>query len=190
MIMNGSSAEVSSHASSGPLPRRTTSAHVMSRSRFGYARPSRSAMMTVVTVGAQETTALNDIVKNFFGLGATGASTDVGFGALEIRPIDSASLQTFAASRTYASIAGGTLGQYIAAIPFSKFASQIQSPVIIPGDGTVGIGRPRRDAHAATVYFVELRTMNKRKKVAWRKHRVKAKKSEEKMRTGVVARRG
>jgi hypothetical protein len=32
--------------------------------------------------------------------------------------------------------------------------------------------------------------MNKRKKVAWRKHRVKAKKAEEKARTGVVARRG
>jgi hypothetical protein len=32
--------------------------------------------------------------------------------------------------------------------------------------------------------------MNKRKRVAWRKHRIKAKKAEEKRRTGVVARRG
>jgi hypothetical protein len=32
--------------------------------------------------------------------------------------------------------------------------------------------------------------MNKRKKVAWAKHRVKAKKTEEKERTGAVARRG
>jgi hypothetical protein len=31
--------------------------------------------------------------------------------------------------------------------------------------------------------------MNKRKKVAWRKHRIKAKKTEEKVRTGAVARR-
>jgi hypothetical protein len=31
--------------------------------------------------------------------------------------------------------------------------------------------------------------MNKRKKVAWRKHRVKAKKQEEKERTGAVVRR-
>jgi hypothetical protein len=31
--------------------------------------------------------------------------------------------------------------------------------------------------------------MNKRKKVAWRKHRVKAKKAEEKRRTGVLVRR-
>jgi hypothetical protein len=32
--------------------------------------------------------------------------------------------------------------------------------------------------------------MNNRKKVAWRKHRIKAKKTEQKERTGVVARRG
>jgi hypothetical protein len=32
--------------------------------------------------------------------------------------------------------------------------------------------------------------MNKRKKVAWRKHRIKAKKTDEKQRTGVIARRG
>ncbi len=31
--------------------------------------------------------------------------------------------------------------------------------------------------------------MNKRKKVAWRKHRVKAKKLEEKQRTGAIVRR-
>jgi hypothetical protein len=32
--------------------------------------------------------------------------------------------------------------------------------------------------------------VNKRKRVAWRKHRVKAKKDDEKRRTGAVARRG
>jgi hypothetical protein len=32
--------------------------------------------------------------------------------------------------------------------------------------------------------------VNKRKRVAWRKHRVKAKKTEEKRRTGAIARRG
>jgi hypothetical protein len=31
--------------------------------------------------------------------------------------------------------------------------------------------------------------MNKRKKVAWRKHRIKAKKRDEKERTGAIARR-
>ena len=94
---------------------------------------------TVVTVGSQETTALNDIVKNFYGLGATGASADVGFGALEIHPVDSASLLTYAASRTYVSQSGGTLGQFIAAVPFSRFASKIQSPIAIPGAGASSI---------------------------------------------------
>jgi hypothetical protein len=94
-----------------------------------------SSKVTVVTVGVQETTALNDIVKNFFGFGATGAPTDVGFGSLEIRPIDSGSLQTFAASRTYASVALGTFGQFIAAVPFSKFATRVPSPINIPGTG-------------------------------------------------------
>jgi hypothetical protein len=32
--------------------------------------------------------------------------------------------------------------------------------------------------------------MNKRKKVAWRKHRIKAKKREDKQRSGLIARRG
>jgi hypothetical protein len=32
--------------------------------------------------------------------------------------------------------------------------------------------------------------MNKRKRVAWRKHRIKAKKAEEKRRTGAIVRRG
>ncbi|GAC1428666.1 MAG: hypothetical protein NVSMB68_00740 [Thermoanaerobaculia bacterium] len=95
-----------------------------------------SSKVTVITVGAQETTALNDIVKNSFGFGATGASTDVGFGSLEIRPIDSGSLATFAASRLYAIVAGGTLGQYIAAVPFAKFATNMQSAIPIPGAGT------------------------------------------------------
>ena len=92
-----------------------------------------SSKATVVTVGSQETTALNDIVKNFFGFGATGAQSDVGFGALEIRPIDSGSPLTFAASRTYAIVDQSTFGQFVAAIPFSKFATKLQSPINIPG---------------------------------------------------------
>jgi hypothetical protein len=94
-----------------------------------------SSKVTVVPVDGQSTLALNDIVNNFFGFGATGAPSDVGFGSLEIRPLDSGSLLTFAASRTYASVALGTFGQFISAIPFSKFASQLQSPINIPGQG-------------------------------------------------------
>jgi hypothetical protein len=85
---------------------------------------TKSSKVTAVTVGSQETSALNDIVKNFFGFGATGALSDIGFGSLEIRPIDSGSLQTFASSRTYASTARGTFGQFVGAVPFGQFATK------------------------------------------------------------------
>ncbi len=80
-----------------------------------------SSKVTNVTVNSSQTVALNDIVKDFFGYGATGASSDVGFGALEIRPLATSSNLTYASSRTYASTAQGTFGQFIAAIPFAKF---------------------------------------------------------------------
>ena len=92
-----------------------------------------SSKVTIVPVGSQDTVALNDIVNNFFGFGATGAPSDVGFGSLEIRPLNSGSTATFAASRTYASVTRGTFGQFIAAIPFSKFATLLQPPIGIPG---------------------------------------------------------
>lgn len=79
---------------------------------------------TPVTVDGGSTLALNDIAKNFFGFGATGSPTDIGFGSLEIRPLESSGL-TFAASRTYASTPAGTFGQFIAAVPFSKFATRV-----------------------------------------------------------------
>lgn len=102
---------------------------------------TQTSKVTEVTVGSQQTTALNDIVRNFFGFGATGDPSDVGFGSLEIRPIGSSSLETFASSRTYASVAGGTLGQFIAAVPFSKFATKMQSPIGIPGNSGPSITR-------------------------------------------------
>jgi hypothetical protein len=92
-----------------------------------------SSKITTVTVDAEQTIALNDIVKNFFGLGLTTNPGDVGFGALEIRPLNTSSPFTYASSRTYASTVNGTFGQYIAAIPFSKFATRRIPSVPIPG---------------------------------------------------------
>jgi len=79
-----------------------------------------SSKVTNVTVNPAQTVALNDIVKDFFGYGATGEASDTGFGSLEIRPLSSSSNLTYASSRTYASTTAGTFGQFIAAIPFSK----------------------------------------------------------------------
>lgn len=93
-----------------------------------------TSKVTQITVGDHQTIALNDIVKNFFGYGATPNPQDIGFGSLEIRPLKTSSLLTYAASRTYASTATGTFGQFIAAVPFAKFATQKVSGIPIPGE--------------------------------------------------------
>lgn len=89
---------------------------------------------TPVSVDAGATIALNDIAKNFFGFGATGAANDIGFGSLEIRPLEGGA-NTYASSRTYASTAAGTFGQFIAAVPFTRFATRRTSNIPIPGSG-------------------------------------------------------
>ncbi len=92
-----------------------------------------SSKVTSVTVDPEQTIALNDIVKNFFGYGATPDPSDFGFGALEIRPLSTSTNATFASSRTYASTALGTFGQFIAAVPFTDFATRRVSGLPIPG---------------------------------------------------------
>jgi len=91
-----------------------------------------ASQSTTITVGPQETSALNDIVKNFFGLGAT--ASDTAFGSLQIVPLDATSALNFAASRTYTTQSIGTFGQFIAAIPFSKFAT-LATTGTFPGTG-------------------------------------------------------
>jgi hypothetical protein len=97
---------------------------------------TKVSKITQVTVAAQQTVALNDVVKNFFGLGATAA--DSGFGALEIRPLNTSSAATFASSRLYASTSIGTFGQFIAAVPFRLFATKRTSGLPLPGDPPSG----------------------------------------------------
>lgn len=89
------------------------------------------AKQTQVSIDAGSTIALDDIVKSWYGIGATG---DAANGVLTIRPLDaggtaaelqsdevSTSLTTVASSRTYNAAANGTLGQFIPAIPFGNF---------------------------------------------------------------------
>jgi hypothetical protein len=83
---------------------------------------TQNGKITNLTIASGQTIALNDIAKDFFGFGATGGTDDVGFGALEIRPINNSSLLTYAASRTFATTSLGTYGQFVAAIPFAQFA--------------------------------------------------------------------
>lgn len=84
---------------------------------------TKNGRTTQLTVEAGRTVALNDIAKDFFGYGATSDPNDAGFGALEIRPLNTSSTLTYASSRTYATTTEGTFGQFIPATPFVKFAT-------------------------------------------------------------------
>ena len=91
--------------------------------------PTRSnatqvGVQTVVPATAGQTIAFNDIAKDFFGFGATGQASDQGFGALQIIPLNTTSLATFASSRTYATTPNGTFGQFVPVSLLSSFATQ------------------------------------------------------------------
>ena len=82
---------------------------------------SSGVKQTDITVDAGATTALDDIVRNWYGIGSLGDSAN---GMLEIVPLDDPAtsfLSTVASSRTYDVTSNGTLGQFIPAIPFTSF---------------------------------------------------------------------
>jgi hypothetical protein len=85
---------------------------------------TRSAVQTSLQVEAGATVALNDLLATFFGSGASGSAS----GSLEIKPIvatsDTISSQnvTFVSSRTFSVTPAGTSGQFIPALPLSRFA--------------------------------------------------------------------
>jgi len=97
--------------------------------KFTPADPSSGVKTTTINVDGGATTALDDIVRNWYGVGALGESSN---GSLEIRPLEpqgktgsdaapTVSKVTVVSSRTYNTSANGTLGQFIPAIPFSSF---------------------------------------------------------------------
>lgn len=92
---------------------------------------------TIISVAGDQTMALNDIIKNWYGLGVTDAGS---IGVLEIRPLNFAgkgltphtTLATVASSRTYnepsvtsaTAATGGTYGQFVPALPFADFVGK------------------------------------------------------------------
>jgi len=115
---------------------------------FTPSDPSQSVKSTSISISAGDTVALDDIVRNWYGVGALG---DAASGALEIRPVDGAkadtvSITTVASSRTYNSTANGTLGQYIPAIPFSAFIGK--------GGATLGLQQIAQNAAYRTNFGV------------------------------------
>ncbi|HXH94775.1 MAG TPA: hypothetical protein VNN25_24590, partial [Thermoanaerobaculia bacterium] len=114
---------------------------------------SSQIKQTQISIAANDTTALDDIVKNWYGVGALG---DAANGVLEVRPLNTSgkgapnaedvnvSLVTVASSRTFNQSAGGTLGQYIPAIPFANFIGKV-----ISGDARAGILSMQQIAQSA-----------------------------------------
>ena len=99
--------------------------------KFTPADPSNGGVKTTtIDVDGGATAALDDIVRNWYGIGVLGESAN---GVLEIRPLTpsgkgapdatapSVSKVTVVSSRTYTTGDNGTLGQFIPAIPFSSF---------------------------------------------------------------------
>ncbi|HKR66552.1 MAG TPA: hypothetical protein VJZ00_22685, partial [Thermoanaerobaculia bacterium] len=83
---------------------------------------------TSVSVDAGATTALDDVVRKWFGTGSLGESSN---GALIIEPLDGdgkvspvPSTTTAVSSRTYNASSNGTLGQFIPALPFASFITK------------------------------------------------------------------
>jgi uncharacterized repeat protein (TIGR01451 family) len=94
----------------------------------GGSATSSAVKQTTINIAAGATSALDDIVRNWYGVGALGESTN---GVLTLQPLDatgkpdlSVTTATVAASRTYNSSAAGTLGQFIPAVPLASFISK------------------------------------------------------------------
>jgi uncharacterized repeat protein (TIGR01451 family) len=84
---------------------------------------AKGVKQTVITADAGATVALDDIVRNWYGIGSLGEMAN---GMLEIRPLDA--VNPVASSRTYNLTSNGTLGQFIGPVLFSKFIGKVTDP--------------------------------------------------------------
>lgn len=101
----------------------------------GTGDPGVPVKQTNVSVDAGATMALDDIVRNWFGVGSLGDSAN---GMLLIQQLDNAgkiltndtiTKTTAVTSRTFNVASTGTLGQFIPAIPFANFLSSASSTI-------------------------------------------------------------
>jgi len=96
----------------------------------GGSATSSAVKQTTLNIAPGATTALDDMVNNWFGVGAMGDSSN---GVLTVQPLDASgkpdlsvttATATVASSRTYNTSAAGTLGQFIPAVPLASFISK------------------------------------------------------------------
>ncbi len=101
----------------------------------GGSATSTAVKSTVINVAAGATVALDDVVRNWYGVGATADSSN---GVLTVQPLDatgkpdvSINKVTVVSSRTFNASAVGTLGQFIPAVPLANFISKAPGAVSV-----------------------------------------------------------
>jgi hypothetical protein len=94
----------------------------------GGSATSQAVRTTTLSIDPGATTALDDLVRNWYGVGANGDSSN---GVLTVQPLDatgkpdlSVTKSTVVSSRTYNASAVGTLGQFIPGVPLASFISK------------------------------------------------------------------
>lgn len=94
----------------------------------GSGNSSELLKTTTVSVDGGSTTALDDVVRKWFGTGSLGESSN---GSLVIEPLQGdgkvspvPSATTAVSSRTYNASLNGTLGQFIPGLPFTSFITK------------------------------------------------------------------
>jgi len=98
--------------------------------QLSFNNGSNTMKQTFINIEPGATTALDDFVRNWFGVGPLGDSSN---GALTIQALDSngkpvaKNLATIVSSRTFNAIGTSTLGQFIPATPFTNFIGKAAS---------------------------------------------------------------
>jgi len=87
-----------------------------------------SGRQTTITVQPDQTVALNDVLRDFFGF---ALASDQAGGVLDIRVIVGSAATTFVSSRTYAATSAGTYGQFVPAVPLGEFLKAGGTPLTL-----------------------------------------------------------
>ena len=108
---------------------------------FTPGNPAQGVKQTSIEVEPGATAALDDIIRAWYGVGSLGESSN---GTLEVRPLSAGSnavakgelpdvsLATVVSSRTYAQTSGGTLGEFIPGVLFSRFIGAVEEGELQP----------------------------------------------------------
>jgi len=83
-----------------------------------YSGEKATERQTSITLQPEQTVALNDVLRDFFGF---AQASDSAGGSLEVRSTTGPMGSTFLTSRTYATTSIGTYGQFIPAVRLAKF---------------------------------------------------------------------